>query len=36
MVLPESRRLEQTWCVWNVSVTWITLNRDSDYGLEAF
>lgn len=35
MVLPESRRLEQTWCVWNVSVTWITLNRDSDHGLAA-
>jgi hypothetical protein len=31
MVLPESRRLEQTWCVWNVSVIWITLDRDTDH-----
>src|SRR5580704_4868038 len=24
-------RLEQTWRVWNVSVIWITLNRDPDH-----
>jgi hypothetical protein len=36
VALPESCRLEQTWRVWNVSVIWITLNRDRDHDFAAF